>query len=72
MFALIPLNTILVLSGAGVTYTIIWILQLLFYGAATLGIRIPAYFVFMNLNVFRGMAYLFNNSTGMWEKAKRA
>ena len=72
LFALIPLNTILVLSGAGVTYTIIWILQLLFYGAATLGIRIPAYFVFMNLNVFRGMAYLFNNSTGMWEKAKRA
>lgn len=72
LFALIPLNTLLVLSGAGVTYTIIWILQLLFYGAATLGIRIPAYFVFMNLNVFRGMAYLFNNSTGMWEKAKRA
>ena len=72
LFALIPLNTILVLSGAGVIYTIIWILQLLFYGAATLGIRIPAYFVFMNLNVFRGMAYLFNNSTGMWEKAKSA
>ena len=72
LFALIPLNTILVLSGAGVTYTIIWILQLLFYGAATLGIRIPAYFVFMNMNVFRGMPYMLNNSTGMWEKAKRA
>lgn len=72
LFALIPLNTILVLSGAGTVYTVIWILQILFYAAATFGIRIPAYFVFMNLNVFRGMAYLLNNSTGMWEKAKRA
>ena len=72
LFALIPLNTILVLSGAGTVYTVIWILQILFYAAATFGIRIPAYFVFMNLNVFRGMAYLFNNTTGMWEKAKIA
>ncbi|MGM9732513.1 MAG: glycosyltransferase family 2 protein [Prevotella sp.] len=72
LFALIPLNTILVLSGAGTIYTVIWILQILFYAAATFGIRIPAYFVFMNLNVFKGMAYLFNNTTGMWEKAKRA
>lgn len=72
LFALIPLNTILVLYGAGTVYTVIWILQILFYAAATFGIRIPAYFVFMNLNVFRGMAYLLNNSTGMWEKAKRA
>ena len=72
LFALIPLNTILVLSGAGTVYTVIWILQILFYAAATFGIRIPAYFVFMNLNVFRGMAYLLNNSTGMWEKARRA
>ena len=72
LFALIPLNTILVLSGAGTVYTVIWILQILFYAAATFGIRIPAYFVFMNLNVFRGMAYLLNNTTGMWEKAKRA
>ena len=72
LFALIPLNTILVLSGEGSVYTVIWILQILFYAAATFGIRIPAYFVFMNLNVFRGMAYLFNNSNGTWEKAKRA
>ena len=72
LFALIPLNTILVLSGAGVIYTVIWILQILFYASAAVGLRISKYFVFMNLNVFRGMAYLFNNTSGMWEKAKRA
>lgn len=72
LFALIPLNTILVLSGAGVIYTVIWILQILFYVSAAVGLRISKYFVFMNLNVFRGIAYLFNNSTGMWEKARRA
>ena len=72
LFALIPLNTILVLSGAGVIYTVIWILQILFYASAAAGLRISKYFVFMNLNVFRGMAYLFNNTSGMWEKAKRA
>lgn len=72
LFALIPLNTLLVLSGEDIVYTIIWILQILFYASAAAGVRISKYFIFMNLNVFRGMAYLFNNSTGMWEKAKRA
>ena len=72
LFALIPLNTILVLSGEGIIYTIIWILQILFYASALAGMKISKYFVFMNLNVFRGMAYLLNNTTGTWEKAKRA
>ena len=72
LFALIPLNTILVLSGEGIIYTIIWILQILFYASALAGMRISKYFVFMNLNVFRGMAYLMNNTSGTWEKAKRA
>lgn len=72
LFALIPLNTLLVLMGEGMVYTIIWILQILFYASAAAGMRVSKYFVFMNLNVFRGIAYLFNNSTGMWEKAKRA
>ena len=72
LFALVPLNTLLVLSGEGIVYTIIWILQILFYASAAAGVRISKYFIFMNLNVFHGMAYLFNNSTGMWEKAKRA
>ena len=31
------------------------------------------YFIFMNLNVFRGMAYLQSHHTsGAWEKAKRS
>lgn len=72
LFALIPLNTILVLSGEGIIYTIIWILQILFYASAIAGMKISKYFVFMNLNVFRGMAYLINNTSGTWEKAKRA
>ena len=72
LFALIPLNTILVLSGEGIIYTVIWVLQILFYASAAAGLRISKYFVFMNLNVFRGMAYLFNNTSGMWEKSKRA
>ena len=72
LFALIPLNTIIVLSGEGIIYTVIWVLQILFYASAAAGLRISKYFVFMNLNVFRGMAYLFNNTSGMWEKAKRA
>ena len=72
LFALIPLNTLLVLSGEGIIYTIIWVLQILFYLSAIAGMRISKYFVFMNLNVFRGMAYLLNNTTGTWEKAKRA
>ena len=72
LFALIPLNTILVLSSADIIYTIIWILQILFYASALAGMRISKYFVFMNLNVFRGMEYLLNNTSGTWEKAKRA
>ena len=72
LLALIPLNTILVLSGEGIIYTIIWILQILFYASALAGMRISKYFVFMNLNVFRGMEYLLNNTSGTWEKAKRA
>ena len=72
LFALIPLNTILVLSGEGIIYTVIWVLQILFYASAAAGLRISKYFVFMNLPVFRGMAYLFNNPSGMWHKAHRA
>ena len=72
LFALIPLNTILVISGEGIIYTIIGILQILFYASALAGMKIRKYFVFMNLNVFRGMAYLINNTSGTWEKAKRA
>ena len=81
---LIPLNVVLVFLKAGVIYNWIWGLQILFYVAAFLGyylekkgkknklLYVPYYFLFMNLNVFRGMAYLRSHkSSGAWEKAKR-
>jgi hypothetical protein len=84
LLLLIPLNVILVLLKAGTIYNWIWILQIIFYLAAFAGyllekngkknkiLYVPYYFLFMNLNVFRGMAYLKSHkSSGAWEKAKR-
>lgn len=84
LLALIPLNVALVFLKAGTVYTVIWILQVLFYLAAFVSwllekqgrknklLYVPYYFLFMNLNVFRGMKYLSTHSTsGAWEKAKR-
>lgn len=84
MMALIPLNVALVMMKAGTVYTIIWILQILFYLAAFSGYQleqrgrknkllyVPYYFLFMNINVFRGMHYLrTHQGGGTWEKAKR-
>jgi cellulose synthase/poly-beta-1,6-N-acetylglucosamine synthase-like glycosyltransferase len=84
LLALIPLNVALVMMKAGTIYTVIWILQLLFYLAALASwmlekqgrknklLYVPYYFLFMNLNVFRGMKYLSTHKTsGAWEKAKR-
>ena len=84
MLALIPLNIALVALNAGIIYTVICILQLIFYAAAALGwlqtktgrhgglLYVPYYFLFMNVNVFRGISYLRSHSTsGTWEKAKR-
>jgi len=84
MLALIPLNIALVALNAGVIYTIIGILQIIFYAAAALGwlqtktgrhgglLYVPYYFLFMNVNVFRGISYLRSHRTsGTWEKAKR-
>ena len=84
MMALIPLNIALVVMNAGMVYTIILILQLLFYLSACCGwyldhlgkknklLYVPYYFLFMNINVFRGMYYLYtHHSGGIWEKAKR-
>ena len=81
---LIPLNIALVAMGAGLTYTIIGLLQVLFYVATFIGwlmaragrksrlFYVPYYFVFMNVNVFRGIGYLCtHNTSGTWEKAKR-
>ena len=84
LFLMIPLNVALVFLKAGTLYNWIWIMQTLFYVAAFLGyymetigkknklLYIPYYFFFMNLNVFRGMAYLRSHkNSGAWEKAKR-
>ena len=85
LFALIPLNAVLVALGAGTVYTVILILQAVFYAAALGGyllarcgkksklLYVPYYFRFMNINVFRGIHYLLTHqSNGAWEKAKRA
>ena len=84
LLALIPLNIALTALRAGVFYDIVLVLQLLFYLAALCGwllerqgrknrlLFVPCYFLFMNLNVFRGMKYLATHkSGGAWEKAKR-
>ena len=84
LMALIPLNVTLVMMKAGTVYTIIWILQILFYLTAFSGylleqhghknklLYVPYYFLFMNINVFRGMHYLkTHQGGGTWEKAKR-
>ena len=85
LLALIPLNTVLVMMKAGTVYNVIWMLQILFYLAAFIAwlmerngrknklLYVPYYFLFMNLNVFKGMKYLRSHqSSGAWEKAKRA
>ena len=85
MLALIPINTLLVIMKGGTVYTVVWLLQVLFYLAALLGylsernghrsklLYIPYYFLFMNMNVFQGMHYLrTHRGGGTWEKAKRA
>lgn len=84
LLMLIPLNVLLVFLKAGTVYNWIWVLQIIFYVSAFLGyllekqgkknklLYVPYYFLFMNLNVFRGMAYLKHHKTsGAWEKAKR-
>ena len=84
MMALIPLNVWLVLIKGGIIYNVIWMLQILFYLAAWGGymleqhgkknkwLFVPYYFLFMNINVFRGMHYLrTHQGGGAWEKAKR-
>ena len=84
LIALIPLNVALVMMKAGTIYTISWILQIVFYVAALCGylleqkgrrsklLYVPYYFLFMNMNVFAGIPYLYSHrGGGTWEKAKR-
>ena len=84
LLALIPLNVALVMLKAGTVYTVLWWAQILFYLAAFCGyllalkgrksklLYVPYYFLFMNMNVFRGIGYLRSHkSSGTWEKARR-
>ena len=85
MVALLIINAVLVALRAGWLYNVIFVLQVLFYLAALAGYLLSRvghknkllytayYFVFMNLNVFRGIAYLQSHKhSGTWEKAKRS
>ena len=85
MVLLLLINIALVIMGAGAFYTLALILQTLFYLMALAGwlqnrvgyknklLYTAYYFVFMNFNVFRGMAYLKSHGkSGAWEKAKRS
>ncbi len=73
LFLLLPLNMIIVLLGGSWLYTALLVLQLVFYISALFGLLIPYYFLFMNVNVFRGIRYLLmkKKGDGTWEKAKR-
>jgi len=83
---LVPLNVVLACCAEnGALYRVLLVLQACFYLAALAGrflaqrgvrsrlLYVPYYFVFMNVNVFRGMAYLLTHKGGgAWEKARRA
>ena len=81
-----PLNTALLLMQVTPVwlYQLFAVGQILFYMIALLGwylahrslqsklLFIPYYFLFMNLNVFKGMGYLKNfKGSAVWEKAER-
>lgn len=85
LIALVPLNTALLWSRRPVLYAVLLALQAAFYLAAAAGWiqerrgrrgglwSVPYYFLFMNLNVFRGAWYLATHREGgTWEKARRA
>ncbi len=81
---LLPVNIALVCLGAPVLYTVILVLQVLFYLCAFAGyladrkgrksrFRVPYYFLFANLTTFAGLKYYINyNGNAAWEKARRA
>lgn len=85
LVALLPLNVALLGSAHPTLYAVVLALQAAFYLAALAGwllerrgrrsrlLFIPYYFLFMNLNVFRGAYYLATHrGGGAWEKARRA
>lgn len=89
LFLLLPLNIALLALGTPpvMLYGSMLILQILFYIMGVWGyylstkqiknklLFIPYYFLFMNINVLKGVNYLRKrkgNQSGAWEKAKRA
>jgi len=85
MIILFFTNITIVAIGANIIYAIALALQILFYLLSAIGwiqsnyenknkvLYTAYYFVFMNINVFRGMAYLRSHkNNGAWEKAKRS
>lgn len=86
LFALLPLNILMLALGASpAIYGTILILQVIFYLCGVWGyylstkqiknklLFIPYYFLFMNVNVIKGIKYLQKKKgNGAWEKAKRA
>ena len=85
MVALLLSNILLAIYLPDTMYRIVLALQFLFYAAAVGGwivvkkglknislLNVPCYFLFMNINVFRGINYLrTHRHSGTWEKAKR-
>jgi len=86
LLALLPINLLIVLFNPTMLYVVFFIIQILFYLMAIIGdvfankqikkkvFFIPYYFLFMNINVLRGISYLYKyieSSDGIWEKSKR-
>ena len=78
------LNLFLYEQQAGIVYSILFLLQILFYAAATIGwlaalknsklkmFYVPYYFLFMNIALYVGFfRFVANKQTVLWEKAKR-
>lgn len=88
LFLLLPLNLLLLfVTQSPIIYSIIWLLQCLFYLMGSWGyylsrkkiknklLFVPYYFLFMNINVIRGFGYLYKRrgkTNGAWKKARRA
>lgn len=88
LFLLLPLNIALLFTDVSIGfYGTVLALQVLFYLMGLWGyylstkqiknklLFIPYYFLFMNVNVLKGIRYLRKrkgNTSGAWEKAKRA
>ena len=83
-FLALPINILLSLTVNSRIYWILLMFQTIFYIIAYVGyclrnkqvkrksIYVPLYFLFMNLNVIKGIGYLTKNKgKGSWEKAKR-